>query len=61
MEVPDRVAILLGAEGHGLEQETMDASTHRVRIPISDDVDSLNVGHAAAVTFAAVGRPQRAR
>ncbi|MFT6292763.1 MAG: tRNA G18 (ribose-2'-O)-methylase SpoU [Ilumatobacter sp.] len=61
MEVPERVAILLGAEGHGLEQETMDASTHRVRIPISDDVDSLNVGHAAAVTFAAVGRPQRAR
>jgi tRNA G18 (ribose-2'-O)-methylase SpoU len=61
MDVPDRVAILLGAEGHGLEQETMDASTHRVRIPISDDVDSLNVGHAAAVTFAAVGRPQRAR
>jgi tRNA G18 (ribose-2'-O)-methylase SpoU len=61
MEVPDRVAIVLGAEGHGLEEATMEASTHRVRIPISTDVDSLNVGHAAAVTFAAVGRPQRAR
>jgi tRNA G18 (ribose-2'-O)-methylase SpoU len=57
MAVPDKVAIVLGAEGHGLETATMDATTHRVRIPISSDVDSLNVGHAAAVTFAAVGRP----
>jgi tRNA G18 (ribose-2'-O)-methylase SpoU len=57
MAVPDKVAIVLGAEGHGLEDTTMDATTYRVRIPISSDVDSLNVGHAAAVTFAAVGRP----
>ncbi len=61
MAVPDRVAIVLGAEGHGLEVATMDASTHRVRIGISADVDSLNVGHAAAVTFAVIGRPPRAR
>jgi tRNA G18 (ribose-2'-O)-methylase SpoU len=61
MEVPDRVAVVLGAEGHGLEAETMAASTHRVRIAISTDVDSLNVGHAAAVTFAVIGRPERAR
>lgn len=61
MEVPDRVAAVLGAEGHGLEAETMDASTHRVRISISANVDSLNVGHAAAVTFAVIGRPARAR
>jgi tRNA G18 (ribose-2'-O)-methylase SpoU len=57
MAIPDKVAIVLGAEGHGLEAATMGATTHRVRIPISSDVDSLNVGHAAAVTFAAVGRP----
>ncbi len=56
--VPDRVAIVLGAEGHGLEAATMHASTHRVRIPISSDVDSLNVGHAAAVSFAAIRRPR---
>ena len=61
MEVPDRVAVVLGAEGHGLEAATMAASTHRVRIAISTDVDSLNVGHAAAVTFAVIGRPARAR
>ena len=54
--VPEKVAIVLGAEGHGLETATMNAVTRRVRIPISSDVDSLNVGHAAAVTFAVVGR-----
>ena len=59
MAVADKVAIVLGAEGHGLEAATKDAATHRVRIPISSDVDSLNVGHAAAVTFAALGRPPR--
>lgn len=58
MAVADRVAIVLGAEGHGLEDATMEACTHRVRIPISGDVDSLNVGHAAAVTFAAIRRPR---
>ena len=61
MDVPDRVATVLGAEGHGLEAATMDAATHRVRIPISTEVDSLNVGHAAAVAFAVIGRPARAR
>lgn len=61
VEVPDNVAIVLGAEGHGLESVTKAATTHRVRIPISADVDSLNVGHAAAVTFAVVARPSRRR
>jgi tRNA G18 (ribose-2'-O)-methylase SpoU len=61
MDVPDRVAVVLGAEGHGLEDDTMRASTHRVRIPISADVDSLNVGHAAAVTFAVIARATRVR
>ena len=58
LPVPERVAIVLGAEGDGLVAETMAAATRRVRIPISSAVDSLNVGHAAAVAFAAVGRPQ---
>lgn len=54
--VPERLAILLGAEGPGLTDAAMAAASHRVRIPISADVDSLNVGHAAAVTFAAIRR-----
>jgi len=57
MAVSDKVAIVLGAEGHGLESATKAATTHRVRIPISSVVDSLNVGHAAAVAFAVIGRP----
>ncbi|MEL6893862.1 MAG: RNA methyltransferase [Actinomycetota bacterium] len=55
--VPDRLAIVLGAEGPGLDDTTLRATTHRVRIPIDPAVDSLNVGHAAAITFAATGRP----
>jgi tRNA G18 (ribose-2'-O)-methylase SpoU len=46
-----RVAVLLGAEGDGLRAATMAGATHRVRIPIRDGIDSLNVGHAAAVAF----------
>ena len=55
-DVPDRLAILLGAEGPGLTSAALDRATRRVRIPISSNVDSLNVGHAAAITFAAIAR-----
>ena len=44
----ERVAILLGAEGPGLTAAAM-AHAERVRIPIERGVDSLNVGHAAAI------------
>jgi tRNA G18 (ribose-2'-O)-methylase SpoU len=46
-----RVAVLLGAEGPGLSAGSFAAAETRVRIPISPSVDSLNVGHAAAVAF----------
>lgn len=55
--VPSRVAVLLGAEGPGLSPAALAAADRRVRIPIRAGVDSLNVGHAAAVTFAALDRP----
>lgn len=52
----DRWALLLGTEGDGLRQTTMDACTARVRIPMSHGVDSLNVAAAAAVAcFALAG------
>ena len=54
--VGGRIAVLLGAEGAGLKSRTIGAATRSVRIPISPDVDSLNVGHAAAITFAALSR-----
>ncbi|CAN5706243.1 RNA methyltransferase [soil metagenome] len=53
---PERVAVLLGAEGPGLSPAALSGADRRVRIPISPDVDSINVGHAAAVTFAAITR-----
>lgn len=55
--VPDRLAVWLGAEGPGLTAAVLSAVDRRVRIPIRGDVDSLNVGQAAAVTFATVTRP----
>ncbi len=58
-EVPERLAIVLGAEGPGLTDSVLDAATRHVRIPISAATDSLNVGHAAAITFAAVTHDAR--
>ncbi|MFN2517693.1 MAG: TrmH family RNA methyltransferase, partial [Jatrophihabitantaceae bacterium] len=41
----------LGAEGPGLTAAAMAGADMRVRIPMADGVDSLNVATAAAVTF----------
>ena len=54
--VPQRLAVVLGAEGPGLTPAVLERATRRVKIPISSNVDSLNVGHAAAITLAAVSR-----
>jgi tRNA G18 (ribose-2'-O)-methylase SpoU len=51
LEIPDRLALVLGAEGPGLAAATMNHCSQRVRIPIAEGVDSLNVGAAAAVVF----------
>ena len=59
IEAPDGpIALLLGAEGAGLSSDALASATRQVRIPIVADVDSLNVGHAAAVAFAAVSPPR---
>lgn len=57
LPVPDRLAVILGAEGPGLDRRTIATATRAVRIPITPGVDSLNVGNAAAVAFAIVTRP----
>jgi tRNA G18 (ribose-2'-O)-methylase SpoU len=51
---PERLALLLGAEGPGLRDETMAAADVRVRIPVSAEVDSLNVATAAAIALYAL-------
>ena len=50
------LAFVLGAEGRGLDERTIEAADHRARISIAPDVDSLNVGHAAAVAFSLARR-----
>jgi tRNA G18 (ribose-2'-O)-methylase SpoU len=49
-----RRAILLGSEGAGLSSGALAAADRRVRIPIRTGVDSLNVGHAAAIALHAL-------
>lgn len=48
---PERLALVLGAEGHGLKPVTVAQSDLVVRIPMAGGVDSLNVAAAAAVAF----------
>lgn len=47
----DKLAIVMGTEGDGLPKETIAEADHVVRIPMSHNVDSLNVAAAAAVAF----------
>ena len=51
MATPTRWALVVGAEGPGLRVETLARCT-RVRIPMRNGVDSLNVGHAVAAALA---------
>lgn len=45
----DRVALVLGSEGHGLSTRWQEAADRRAVIPMSAGVDSLNVAAASAV------------
>lgn len=47
----ERLAIVMGTEGDGLSRETIADCDYVVRIPMSHQVDSLNVAAAAAVAF----------
>lgn len=57
MPVPGKVAVLAGAEGPGLTADARALASHEVRIPMHHGVDSLNLGHALAITMAAVSPP----
>ncbi len=49
-----RPIFLVGAEGAGLEGETLSRADERVRIPIDGAIDSLNVTVAAAIALSYV-------
>ena len=46
-----RLAFIMGTEGDGLPKQTIADADFTVRIPMSHQVDSLNVAAAAAVAF----------
>lgn len=46
-----RLAIIMGTEGDGLSKEAIASADYVVRIPMSHQVDSLNVAAASAVAF----------
>jgi tRNA G18 (ribose-2'-O)-methylase SpoU len=51
-----RIALIIGAEGAGLTPAVEAAADYRVRIPISDRVDSLNLAVAAGIALHALVR-----
>ena len=46
-----KLTIIMGTEGDGLPQTTIEKADHVARILMSHNVDSLNVAAAAAVAF----------
>ena len=51
LAVEEKLAIILGTEGNGLRDETLEQSDYTVYIPMYNGVDSLNVAAAAAIAF----------
>ena len=51
----EKLAIVLGTEGEGLQDATIDGCDYTVKIPMSHGVDSLNVAAASAVAFWQLG------
>ncbi len=52
----EKLAIILGTEGDGLADCTIEGCDYTVKIPMTHGVDSLNVAAASAVAFWQLGR-----
>ena len=51
----EKLVIVLGTEGDGLLDSTIEACDHTVLVPMAHQVDSLNVAAAAAIAFWELG------
>ena len=51
----NKLAIILGSEGPGLREQTIDQSDFTIKIPMAAGVDSLNVAAASALAFWELG------
>ena len=52
----EKLAIILGTEGEGLQDSTLVTCDYTVKIPMSHGVDSLNVAAASAIAFWELGK-----
>lgn len=52
----EKLAVIMGTEGEGLLDSTIEACDYTVKIPMSNGVDSLNVAAASSVAFWQLGR-----
>ena len=55
LKAEERLAIILGTEGEGLDKNTIQNCDYTVCIPMAHGVDSLNVAAASAVAFWQLG------
>ena len=51
LKTEPRLAIIMGNEGDGLSQQSIDHADYVVKIPMYHNVDSLNVAAASAIAF----------
>ena len=56
LKAEKKLAVILGTEGEGLRKSTVSACDYTVKIPMHNDVDSLNVAAASAVAFRELGK-----
>jgi tRNA G18 (ribose-2'-O)-methylase SpoU len=48
---PDRLVVVLGSEGHGLDREWVGRCDHRITIPMRPGAESLNLAVAAGIVL----------
>lgn len=51
----EKIAVIIGSEGKGMRRLTLEACDLLVKIPISENVESLNAASAASIVFYALG------